>query len=151
MPLTAAITGSLEDSIASVKWVAFRRLRRRAEALDIGAAEKNFGPLPVDDQARHVRRTQRLRAPRPGIDDIAVDRIRRRWSMVGDNRALALDPDDVMENLTTSCASLDSMTAAASYSKCTRPRRDPGSAASRVRKGGAPPLGDHVDPDALRS
>jgi hypothetical protein len=117
MPFTAAMTGRRDASISSVRWVA-----------DIGAGGEELRPVAGDDH--RAARLIRLGGGEPfgkTVDHIAVDGIRR-WMVDGerDHCTLALDTDDVMENLTHElCLPRCDDGVRASYSKWTRTRRGP--------------------------
>ena len=103
MPLTAAITGSRDASIASGEIGRLAdRLGACAEPLDVGAGREELRAAAGDDQRAAGLVRLGVREPfGQTVDDVAVDRIRRR--MVDgerDDGALTVDADDVMENLT---------------------------------------------------
>ena len=103
MPLTAAMTGSRDASKSRVRSVALPIASAPAPKPVMSApAEKNLGPLPVMTRARQELIGFGIReALDQAVDHIAVDRVRRRVvDGERDDRALALDADDVVENLT---------------------------------------------------
>ena len=78
------------------------RIGARAETRDVGTGGEELRSAPGDDQGAAGLVGFGIREPLgQAVDDVAVDGIRRRVvDGERDDRALALDADDVMENLT---------------------------------------------------